>query len=151
MQVLDDEKHADGRTPKHRAGAVYDLYAPDEEATRPVGEFNLARIVVRGAHVEHWLNGRKVAEYDVGSDDWKNRLAQSKFAKYPVFGLPGAGRVGLQDHGDRVWFRTIRIREIDPGEATRLGHQSSVSLRNADVRADQEPGTLGRGRSARRG
>lgn len=70
------------------------------------------RIVARGAHVEHWLNGKKVVEYELWSADWKARVAKSKFAQWPSYGLAKAGRIGLQDHGDRVAFRNIRIRPL---------------------------------------
>lgn len=112
MQVLDDERHEDRVDPVHRAGSAYDLYAPSLAVTRPAGEFNEARLVVRGPHVEHWLNGRKVVEYDTSSAEWARRLAASKFASFPQFAASRRGRIGLQDHGDAVRFRNIRIRPL---------------------------------------
>jgi hypothetical protein len=112
MQVLDDDKHADGKNPKTSAGALYALIAPTGKVLRPVGEWNKVRIVVRGNHVEHWLNGKKVVEYDRGSDALKQLIAQSKFSAYPAFTASPEGRIGLQNHGDDVWFRKIRIRRL---------------------------------------
>ncbi len=112
MQVLDDAAAEDRHDPKHRAGSVYDLYAPERAAAKPAGEFNRVRIVARGARVEHWLNGVRVASYDLDSEEWKRRVAASKFAAYPGFAVLRRGRIGLQDHGDRVQFRNIRIRPL---------------------------------------
>ena len=110
VQLLDDDLHPDGRTPTHRAGAAYDLYAPHDVQTRPIGEWNIARLLVNHGHVEHWLNGRKIVEYELWSDEWKKRVAASKFAVIPEYGLARSGHIALQDHGDRVWFRNIKIR-----------------------------------------
>lgn len=112
MQVLDDDAHPDGRLPSHRAGANYDLHIPKYSATKPVGSFNAARLVVNRGHVEHWLNGRKVVEYDIGSDDWKKRLAASKFASLPDYARITRGHLAIQDHGDQVWYRNIKIRTL---------------------------------------
>ncbi|HVE78996.1 MAG TPA: DUF1080 domain-containing protein [Gemmatimonadaceae bacterium] len=113
MQVLDNARHPDGKNALTSAAAVYALYAPPSDVTRPVGEWNSARIVARGAHVEHWLNGTKTAEYERGSDDWRRRVKASKFATMPAFGTLARGHIVLQDHGDRVWYRNIRIRSFD--------------------------------------
>jgi Domain of Unknown Function (DUF1080) len=112
MQVLDNVKHPDNKTPLTLAGANYGLYPAPADAAKPVGEWNQVRIVARGAHVEHWLNGKKVVEYELWSADWKARVAKSKFAQWPSYGLARAGRIGLQDHGDRVAFRNIRIKPL---------------------------------------
>ncbi len=111
-QVLDNTCHPDAATPSHTAGAVYDLYVPTEDATRPAGEWNQTRIVANGPHVEHWLNGVKVAEYDQDSDEWKSRLAASKFNGMEGFGMRADGIIALQDHGDNVWYRNIKIRPL---------------------------------------
>ncbi len=112
MQVLDNAEHPDGRNPKTSAGANYGLYAPIRDTTVPVGFFNKVRIVVRGAHVEHWLNGVKVVEYELWSKDWKDRVASSKFKRWPGYGMSPAGHIALQDHGDRVWYRNIKLRPL---------------------------------------
>jgi hypothetical protein len=111
-QVLDNAGHADGKIPSHTAGAIYDLVTPSADVTKPVGEWNKARIVVHKGHIEHWLNGTKVAESSYGDDRWKALVAGSKFKAMPDFaGLP-KGRICLQDHGDPVWYRNIRIRAL---------------------------------------
>lgn len=109
-QVLDDAVHADGQIPSHRAGALYDFAEPLEYAANPVGEWNQARIVFTGARIEHWLNGRLVAQSSYGDDAWRAAVAGSKFRDMPLFGTFDRGRIALQDHGDPVWYRNIRIR-----------------------------------------
>lgn len=111
MQVLDNAAHADGRTPLTSAGANYGLYPAPEDAANPPGEWNSVRIVVDGAHVEHWLNGNKIVEYELWTDDWEQRVANSKFVEWPGYGRAERGHIGLQDHGDWVAYRNIRIRE----------------------------------------
>lgn len=107
-QVLDNSR---GEPPKQRAGALYDLYAPETDATRPVGEFNQARIVVRGGKVEHWLNGKRVVAYDMDSADFKARVAASKFRAWP-FAKARRGHIAIQNHGDAVWYRNIKVRAL---------------------------------------
>jgi len=115
MQVLDDAHHSDGRSPLTSAGSTFGLYAVSRSVVHPPGEWNTARILVQGNHVEHWLNGWKVVEYELHSDDWKRRVADSKFAAWPAYGMAEAGRLGLQNHGDAVMFRNIKVRVIDQG------------------------------------
>jgi hypothetical protein len=110
MQVLDDARHADGKLPSHRAGALYDLIAPVKAAAKPVGEWNRVRIVVRGGTIEHWLNGERIVTTHFGDAQWQGLVAGSKFKAMPHFAKTPRGRIALQDHGDRVWFRNIRIR-----------------------------------------
>jgi hypothetical protein len=111
-QVLDDGGHADGKSPLTAAGSVYGLYPAIPGVARPVGEWNTARILVSGEHVEHWLNGQRIAVYDLGSTEWKDRVAASKFTAWPEYGKALEGHIGLQDHGDRVAFRNIKIRAV---------------------------------------
>ena len=112
MQVLDDARHPDGQSPLTSAGADYGLYPAPRGVVKPAGEWNAARIVVRGNHVEHWLNGKKMAAYELGSADWTARVAKSKFKEWPEYGKAAEGYIGLQDHGDQVAFRSIKIRVL---------------------------------------
>ena len=112
-QVLDNERHPDGKNgPDRHAAAVYGMYPPVDAHTAPVGEWNQGRIVARGAHAEHWLNGSKVAEYELWTPEWKARVAQTKFKDWPGYGMSKRGVIGLQDHGDEVSYRNIRIKEL---------------------------------------
>lgn len=112
MQVLDDAAHADGRSPLTSAGALYGIYPARPGVVRPAGEWNSVRLVLNGRHVEHWLNGAKLVEAEIGSPDWEARVKGSKFADLPRYGRNDSGHIGLQDHGDRVSFRNIRIRVL---------------------------------------
>jgi hypothetical protein len=112
MQVLDDALHADGKNPKTSAGALYALVAPAGKTLKPVGEFNRARIVKKGNHVEHWLNGKKIVEYELGSPELTKLIAESKFKDMPRFAKEGQGHIALQHHGQEVWYRNIRIRRL---------------------------------------
>ncbi|MEI2432587.1 DUF1080 domain-containing protein [Lysobacter yananisis] len=113
-QVLDDRRHPDARNGADRlAGALYGLYPPARAAARPAGQWNAARIVARGDRVEHWLNGVRVAAFEIGSRDWNARLARSKFKDWPGFAGARRGAIALQDHGDEVAYRRIEIRALD--------------------------------------
>jgi hypothetical protein len=112
-QLLDDANAPDGRNRLTAAAAAYALYAPPAGVVKPFGEWNKARIVVNGAHVEHWLNGQKVVEYELSSPEWKAKVAASKFAKYPNYGLARTGYIGIQgDHNGALAIRNIRIRTL---------------------------------------
>ena len=112
MQVLDDARHADGKSRLTSAGSAYGLYAAPEGLVKPAGEWNSARILVNGAHVEHWLNGTKAVEYELWSPDWEAKVKASKIAEWPPYGRAKSGHIALQDHGDRVAYRDIRIRVL---------------------------------------
>lgn len=111
MQVLDDGGHPDGKNPKTSAGSLYALVAPEGKQLKPVGEWNQARLVKKGTHVEHWLNGAKLLEYDLGSPALTALIADSKFKDMPRFAKEGMGRIVLQHHGQEVWFRNVRVRQ----------------------------------------
>ena len=113
MQVLDNKAHQDAMTPETSAGSNYALHAPIKDVTNPVGEWNHVKLVVDGAHVEHWLNGIKLLEYELWSEDWKKRVAASKFKDMPDYGMNRAGHIALQDHGDIVSYRNITIQILD--------------------------------------
>jgi hypothetical protein len=112
MQVLDNAKHGDGKNPKTSAGANYALIAPPKDVTKPAGEWNSARLVVDGQHVEHWLNGEKLLDYTLGSAEWAELVKKSKFAGWADYGKALTGHLGLQDHGDQVWYRNVKIRVL---------------------------------------
>src|SRR5277367_2472270 len=112
-QLLDDANARDGRNRLTAAGSAYALYAAPAGVVKPYGEWNTARIVVNGTHVEHWMNGQLVVAYDLESPDWKAKVAASKFSKYPNYGLAKTGFVGIQgDHSGALALRRIRIREL---------------------------------------
>jgi hypothetical protein len=114
-QVLDDEKNEDGQNGAYRtAGAVYYLFAPnDKKHLKPVGEFNDSEIIVHGNHVEHWLNGAKIVEFELASLELKEAIAKSKFKNIKGFGDKIPTVILLQYHGSPVWFRDIKIRPLN--------------------------------------
>lgn len=112
-QILDDDRHEDGQLPSHRAGALYDLIAPgSRKQLRPVGEWNQSRVVFRGNHGEHWLNGQKIVEFELGTAPMDSLLAKSKYRTIPGFANRRRGHIVLQDHGDEVYFRNLKVREL---------------------------------------
>jgi len=112
-QILDDDRHPDGKLASHRAGALYDLIAPSRPThVRPVGEWNQSKLVFKGNHGEHWLNGEKLLEFELGTARMDSALAKSKFRSLPWFGERRRGHIILQDHGDEVYFRNIKVREL---------------------------------------
>jgi hypothetical protein len=112
MQVLDDAAHRDGQSRLTAAGANYGLDAAPAGAVKPAGEWNAVRLVVNGPHVEHWLNDVKVVEYELWTPEWEAKVAATKFAQWPGYGRARSGHIALQDHGDRVAYRNIRIRVL---------------------------------------
>ena len=113
FQLLDDPNMRDGKDPLTSAGAAYGLYPAPRGAVKPAGEWNSARIVAKGAHIEHWLNGTKMADYEAGSPDWEARVAGSKFKDWPNYGRARRGLIALQgDHSGDLQLRNIKIREI---------------------------------------
>jgi hypothetical protein len=111
-QILDN---AHGEPPLQRAASLFALYAPTKDMTKPVGEFNHARLIVDHGKVQHWLNGVKVVEYDINSSDFKARVAASKFKQWPQFASGKSGAIALQMHGepgDPVWFKNLKIKVL---------------------------------------
>jgi hypothetical protein len=112
-QLLDDSLHEDNKVPSHRTGALYDLIPPNASKTlKPVGDWNSSMLVFRGNHGEHWLNGNKVVEFDLGTPLMDSLIAKSKYRDIKNFAQRRAGHIVLQDHGDEVYFRNIKIRVL---------------------------------------
>ena len=113
-QILHNQGHRDGKAPITSAASNYAVHPPTKDVTRPVGEWNEGRLVARGNRVEHWLNGEKVVEYEINSADWLERVKASKLAKLANYGRIKRGYIALQDHGDVVSYRNIKIRTLRP-------------------------------------
>jgi hypothetical protein len=113
FQILDDDAFPQLAGSTETTGSVFGLYVPENASPLPAATgFNATKIVIRAGQVEHWLNGAKVADFDMALDDWADRIAGSKFAPYPLFGRITKGHIALQDHGNRVWYRNAKIREL---------------------------------------
>jgi hypothetical protein len=116
-QIVDDDRHPDGKLIRHRTGDLYDLLPSNErKRVRPVGEWNQSRILFRGTHGEHWLNGEKVVEYDLGTARMTQALAASEYRAWSWFGQRRRTPIVLQDDDDAVWFRSLKIRDIGPAQ-----------------------------------
>ncbi|MEX0611707.1 MAG: DUF1080 domain-containing protein [Pirellulales bacterium] len=112
-QLLDDDGYGKKFSARQSAGALYDLYEPNnEKQLLPAGQFNSSRIVVQGNKIQHWLNGRLIVSATVGDDDWRSRVAASKFADLNEFGQNSYGRIMLTDHGSEVWFRNFEFEPL---------------------------------------
>ena len=111
MQLLDDINFND-KEPKRSAGSLYDLITPQNKKLKPVGTYNQARLVVNKGHVEHWLNGAKVVEYQIGSDALNELIDNSKFKENPKFAKSTTGHIMFQHHGQKVWLKNIKIRRL---------------------------------------
>jgi hypothetical protein len=111
MQLLDDINFNDTAAIRS-AGSLYDLIIPTNKKLKPVGEYNNAKLIVKGNHVEHWLNGKKVVQYEMNSPQMNELLAKSKFSKNPVYGKSTDGLIMLQHHGQKVWFKNIKVRRL---------------------------------------
>ncbi|OYW18340.1 MAG: glycosyl hydrolase [Sphingobacteriales bacterium 12-47-4] len=112
MQVLDNARHGDANNGKHRAGDLYDLISSSPETVKPAGEWNQVEIIANKGSLELFLNGTKVVQTTLWDDNWKKLVAGSKFIKMPEFGTYKKGRIGLQDHGNKVWFRNVKIKSL---------------------------------------
>ena len=113
FQLLHNAGHRDGQAPITSAGSNYAVHPPAADVTRPVGAWNTSRLIVNRGRVEHWMNGMHLLTYAIDSPDWRERVEASKFAELPRYGRVSRGHIAIQDHGDPVRFRNIRIREIE--------------------------------------
>ena len=113
-QLIDDAGFPQKLEPERQAGANYSMHAPDpsRKVLKPVGEWNTTRIVVNGAHVEHWLNGRKILEFERWTPEWNALRDSGKWKEAPDYGKARTGRIAIQDHGSVFWFRNVKIRPI---------------------------------------
>lgn len=111
-QVLDDERHSDNQNPTHLAASLYDMITAENSTLKPVGEYNTGHIILQRNHGEHWLNGVKVVEYDLGSARFDSLFQISKYKNNPDFPKKRAGHIVLQDHSDAAWYRNIKIRRL---------------------------------------
>ena len=109
-QLLDDARHKNANNPRTSLGAIYALYAPvKDKPIRPAGQWNSSRIIVAGPHVSHWLNGERICGCEIGSEDWRQRMAQTKYSEAIGFGENQSGHLLLQDHGAETWFRNLEM------------------------------------------
>ena len=116
-QLLDNERHPDAKNGKNgnrKAGSLYDMIPADPKASKPAGEWNTTKIVAKNGQLEFWLNNSKVVEFTMGDDNWKKMCADSKFKNWPDFVNNPAkdGYIGLQDHGNEIWFKDIKLKEL---------------------------------------
>lgn len=115
-QLIDDEGYPGELKPENKTACNYDLHVATDKVLRPAGEWNEARLRVNGHLVSHFLNGQKVLEYELHSEDWKTRVANSKWKDFPGYGTEKKGHIALQDHGNEVWFRNIRLTVLPAQE-----------------------------------
>ena len=112
-QMIDDERHADAKIGSHRqTAAFYDVFPAADRPIKPAGEWNSSQVIVKGNHVEHWLNGKRVLQYELDSPELKAAVAKSKFKDIARFGKPQKGHILIQDHGNAVWYRNVRIKPL---------------------------------------
>ncbi len=113
MQILDNTCHPDAKIETHRAGDLYDMIACSTETVKPAGHWNEVRLIIDNGQLEQWLNGTKVVEVEMFTEEWEKMIANSKFKNRPGFGQYKKGHIALQDHNDPVWFRNIKIRRLE--------------------------------------
>lgn len=110
-QLIDDAGYPGDLEPWQEAGADYAMYvAGENKKLMPAMEWNRTRIVFDNGRVEHWLNGEKIVAFEAWSEEWEERVAKGKWKDFPAYGQARIGHIGLQDHGDRIWFRNIKIK-----------------------------------------
>jgi len=113
IQILDNEKHSDRSKPNHRSGSLYDMITSPPESHKKAGEWNQVRILLKDKMLKVWQNGILTAEVTIGSSKWNELLANSKFKNWKGFAANEAGALGLQDHGDVVSFKNLKIKVLD--------------------------------------
>jgi 3-keto-disaccharide hydrolase len=112
-QIIDDVTFPEHLENWQKTGADYAMHTPnDQKALNPVGQWNVSRIVFYNGHVEHWLNGKKIVEFEAWSDDWNKKRETGKWKDYPDYGKAKTGEIALQDHGDKAYYKNIEIREL---------------------------------------
>lgn len=112
IQILDDERHPDNKLASHRSGSLYDMIAAPATSQKPAGEWNKVRILFANRHLKVWQNGVVAVDVKLGSDEWKKILSQSKFKNWKGFGEATTGHIGIQEHGDDVSFRNLKIKKL---------------------------------------
>lgn len=113
FQIIDDVNYPETPKDVHKTGGNYDVYPPsDFSAVKPAGQWNKAKIIIKNNHVQHWLNGKLVNEYEYGGEQWKTDVAASKFRRWSYATPKEEGKISLQGHNDRVWFKKMKIREL---------------------------------------
>lgn len=111
-QLIDDLGYPEKLEDWQKSGADYAMHPPLKLASKPVGEYNHTRLIVNGAHVEHWLNGVKVADFMAWTPEWEKLKSTGKWKDYPEYGNAKSGYIALQDHGGGIWFKNIKIRKL---------------------------------------
>lgn len=111
-QLVDDIGFPEKLENWQKSGANYGMHPPARSVIKPVGQYNHTRLVVNKGHVEHWLNGVKVVEYQLWTPEWENLIKKGKWTEFPAYGRSKRGRIALQDHGSKIWFKNIKIKEL---------------------------------------
>lgn len=111
-QLIDDEGYPEKLEDWQKSGSDYAMHPPATIASKPAGEYNHTKIIVKGAHVEHWLNGKKVVDFDLWTPEWQDLKAKSKWKDAKLYGMIKKGHIALQDHGGGIWFKNVKIRPL---------------------------------------
>ena len=113
IQILDNERHPDNKLDTHLSGSLYDMIASPVASHKKAGEWNSTKIRLENSALTIWQNDVQTAKVTIGSAEWNSLIAKSKFASWPDFAAAKEGHIGLQDHGDKVWFKNIKIKELN--------------------------------------